>query len=96
MFFASFLELWGFRKRCALPQGVAIGFSFFSCREPTGILVSVSSPDCLCDDLGANCQPALCVRYVSAMSTHCRVGLEFAVAECVLLPAQFLGKIIGI
>ena len=39
----------------------------------------VSSPNCLRDDCGASSQPALCVPYVSAMSTHCRGGQEYAV-----------------
>ena len=39
----------------------------------------VSSPNCLRDDCGASSQPALCLPYVSAMSTHCRGGQEYAV-----------------
>ena len=55
-------------------------FHFFPYpEETTGNLVCVSSPNCLRDDCGASSQPALCIPYVPAMSTHCRGGQEYAV-----------------
>ena len=39
----------------------------------------VASPNCLRDDCGASSQSALCVPYVSGMSTHYRGGQEYAV-----------------
>ena len=43
------------------------------------VCVCVARPNCLRDDGGASSQPALCVPYVSAMSTHCRGGQQYAV-----------------
>ena len=77
VFFASLLDFSGCRKRCDIPQGATMQFSFSPIKKPRGMwCVCVSSPNCLRDDCGATTQPALCVPYVSAMCTPWRTRVR--------------------